>query len=229
MVDIYIVYKHTNKINGKVYIGITSRTIKERWGSNGANYRSSPHFFSAINKYGWDNFTHEILFENLTKDEACLKEKELIKEYNSNNKDFGYNQTDGGEMFTMTEDVKKKISLSMIGNKNGLNKPCSKEKAKKISESQKGKYVSDETRKKQSEKAKNREHEPCKEETKEKLRNSYPHMRQVYCFETDVIYKSVQECARQLGLEASNVSAVCRGKHKTTKGFHLKYYDTIKA
>ena len=229
MIDIYTVYKHTNKINNKVYIGITSRKVEDRWGYNGSNYKTSPHFFSSINKYGWCNFKHEILFDGLTKEEACLKEKELIKEYNSNNRNFGYNQTDGGECFVLNEDARHKMSLAMIGNKNGLGKPCSKEKARKISESQKGKFVSDETRRKQSEIAKRREYHPCSEETKEKLKNSYPNMKKVYCVETDTIYKSVQECARQLGIDVSAVSAVCRGKHKTTKGFHLKYYDTINA
>ena len=225
LIDIYLVYKHTNKINNKIYIGITSRTAQERWGHNGNNYSTSPHFFSAVHKYGWDNFEHEILFEELTKEEACAKEKELIKEYKANDRRFGYNQTDGGEYFEANEDVRRRISLAMMGNKNGLGKPCSEEKKRKISEAQKGKIVSEETRRRQSESAKRRKHNGCSEEVKEKLRNSYPKMRKVYCIETDTVYKSVQECARQLELNASYVSAVCRGKYKTAKGFHLKYYD----
>ena len=67
----YIVYQHKNKINGKVYIGITMKKKKKRWGSNGCNYKSSPHFYAAIKKYGWDNFEHNILFTNLTKEQAC--------------------------------------------------------------------------------------------------------------------------------------------------------------
>ena len=67
----YIVYQHKNKINNKVYIGITSQIPERRWGSNGCNYKSSPHFYSAIQKYGWDNFEHNILFTNLTKEKAC--------------------------------------------------------------------------------------------------------------------------------------------------------------
>lgn len=225
MIKIYLVYKHTNKINNKVYIGITSRTAQERWGHNGNNYSTSPHFFSAIHKYGWDNFEHEILFEELTKEEACSKEKELIKEYKANDRRFGYNQTDGGECFTLNEDTRRKMSLAMMGNKNGLGKSCSEEKKRKISEAQKGKIISAETRRRQSAAAKKRKHTPQSKETKEKLRNSYPRMRKVYCVETDIVYKSVHECARQLGLGASHVSAVCRGKYKTAKGFHLKYYD----
>lgn len=71
----WTVYKHTNKINGKSYIGITSRKPEQRWGKNGINYGSvnKTHgcFYDAILKYGWDNFTHDILVEGLSYDEAC--------------------------------------------------------------------------------------------------------------------------------------------------------------
>lgn len=222
----YIVYQHVNKINGKRYIGITKRKPEERWGSNGSNYNSSPHFYNAIKKYGWDNFEHEVLFENLSKDEACEKEKELIKIYNTTDRRFGYNSTTGGEMFEMTDDVKLKMSKSMIGNKNSLGKPCSKEKAKKISDAQKGKKLSNEHKKKLSESAKKR-HVPCSDEKREMLRNNYPNMKKVYCVETDIVYKSVQECARQLNVHATNVSKVCNGKLKSTSGYHFIYLDDV--
>ena len=134
----YTVYQHKNKINGKVYIGITMQAPEKRWGINGSNYKSSPHFYSAIQKYGWDNFEHNILFENLFYEEACQKEQELIQYYNSMNRDFGYNSTSGGDIFIMNEETKQKISNSMKGNKNGAGHPCSEEKKRKISEAQKG-------------------------------------------------------------------------------------------
>lgn len=106
----YLVYKHTNKINGKIYIGITSSSINERAGSKGHKYKGCRHFKSAIDKYGYDNFEHEILFENLTKEEAEAKEIELIKFYDSNNREKGYNITSGGSVCEMTEESKKLIS-----------------------------------------------------------------------------------------------------------------------
>ena len=51
VISIYTVYQHKNKINGKRYFGITSRKPEERWGCNGRNYKSSPHFYSAIQKF----------------------------------------------------------------------------------------------------------------------------------------------------------------------------------
>ena len=90
----YTVYQHKNKINGKVYIGITSRKPEERWGSNGINYKSSPHFYAAIQKYGWDNFEHIIIKDHLTAEQASLLEKELIQQYDSLNPNKGYNNRD---------------------------------------------------------------------------------------------------------------------------------------
>ena len=224
----YTVYQHKNKINGKIYIGITSQKPEQRWGSQGCNYKSSPHFYSAIQKYGWDNFEHNILFTDLTKEQACLKEQELIKEYNSMNREFGYNSTSGGDIFTMNEETKQKISQAMIGNQNGLGHPCSEEKKEKISNAQKGRKFTEEHKQKLSEAAKNR-HVPCSEEKKQILKEK-SHKKSVYCEELDKIFESVQECGRQLGIPATNISKLCNGRGKTLKGYHLRYYnDTINA
>lgn len=222
----YTVYQHKNKINGKIYFGITSRKVEERWGIKGNNYKSTPHFYAAIQKYGWDNFEHNILYQNLTKEEACKLEKDLISEYQTQNRNFGYNILEGGQASVLPPEVRQKMSQSMMGNKNGLGHPCSEEKKKKISDSQKGRQFSEEHKKKLSKAAKNR-HVPCSQEKKEKLSQNYPKQKQIYCVETDTIYRSVQECARQLNLYATNVSKVCRGIHKTTGGYHLRYYDDM--
>lgn len=84
----YIVYKHTSP-EGGVYIGQTSLSLKRRSHPNGSGYlRANKHgefyqkrFADAIIKYGWDNFTHEIIYHDLTKKESIDKELELIKEY----------------------------------------------------------------------------------------------------------------------------------------------------
>ena len=93
----YCVYCHTNKVNGKKYVGITSRKPEKRWGKNGKGYKCCPYFYRAIKKYGWDTFTHDILFKELSKEEAESKEIELIAEWDLNNTKFGYNITKGGE------------------------------------------------------------------------------------------------------------------------------------
>lgn len=223
----YTVYQHKNKINGKVYIGITSQKPEQRW-RNGEGYKSSPHFYSAIQKYGWDNFEHNILFVELTKEQACLKEQELIKEFNSMNKEYGYNSTSGGDIFVMNEETKQKISQALMGNQNNLGHSCSEEKKKKISEAQKGREFTEEHKQKLSEAAKNR-HVPCSEEKKQTLKEK-SHKKPVYCEELNKVFESVQECGRQLGIPATNITKLCNGRGKTLKGYHLRYYnDTINA
>ena len=101
----YLVYMHVNKSNNKVYIGITAKLPHQRWGLNGHNYKTGQTaFFRALKKYpDWDNdWEHMVLKQNLTKDEACNAEVELIAQYKSNcckyqNPSYGYNMTDGGE------------------------------------------------------------------------------------------------------------------------------------
>lgn len=93
----WLVYIHVNKLNDKKYVGITSRKPYDRWGKNGSKYKSSPYFYNAIQKYGWDSFEHIVLFTELNENIAKKKEKELIKLYQTNDKNLGYNCTDGGD------------------------------------------------------------------------------------------------------------------------------------
>lgn len=88
------VYVHKNKINGKVYIGKSDIDPVVRWG-NGTRYRSCRKFYYAIKKYGWDGFTHEILIDNLTKEQASDYEKLFISMYDSIKN--GYNISGGGD------------------------------------------------------------------------------------------------------------------------------------
>lgn len=124
----WVVYTHTNKTNGKQYIGITSQTPHNRWGKNGNQYtkRKHPYFYNAIKKYGWDGFEHKILFSGLTEDEAKSKEKELIKTlhtyiYDENCQ--GYNMTLGGEGVLGHKpslETTNKMSINHKGEKNGF-------------------------------------------------------------------------------------------------------------
>ena len=95
----YVVYKHTSPSN-KVYIGITGQIPPEKRWANGHGYTQNEYFNSEIIQYGWDKFSHEILFYGLTKNEAQKKESELIIQYKSTDKNFGYN-------------IKSELSLSV--------------------------------------------------------------------------------------------------------------------
>lgn len=92
---LFIVYSHVNKINGKVYIGITSQIPQNRW-RNGEGYINCPIFYRAIKKYSWEGFEHNILYQNLSNNEACEIEAELIYYYKSLGISYNvYDSSDG--------------------------------------------------------------------------------------------------------------------------------------
>lgn len=106
----YTVYKHTAP-SKKVYIGITGQAVEKRW-KNGTGYIDNSYFYRAIKKYGWNNIQHKIIEEGLTLKEACTKEKELIAFYKSNERNFGYNMTNGGELTLYNKEMIDKMRLS---------------------------------------------------------------------------------------------------------------------
>lgn len=122
----FTVYVHITP-NNKLYIGITSLRVNERWNS-GYGYHNCKLFWRAIQKYGWDNIRHIILLENLSHEVACECERYLISKYQTNNVDFGYNLTSGGD--------------GIVGYK------FSKDHCHRQSERMKGHTVSEETRRK---------------------------------------------------------------------------------
>jgi group I intron endonuclease len=108
------IYKHTNKINGKSYIGITKGELKRRWRKNGDGYKLNRVFYKAIKKYGWENFDHEVL--ELVEDykEALLKESKYIEFYNSVKN--GYNISEySRNKYARTKAHKEKLSLKAKG------------------------------------------------------------------------------------------------------------------
>lgn len=107
----YTVYIHISP-SWKYYVGLTSLEPSSRWGRNGRGYKTQ-YFKRAIEKYGWDDFIHIIVANNLSKDDASTLEQLLIKQLKSNNAEYGYNITDGGETANglhHTEETKNKIA-----------------------------------------------------------------------------------------------------------------------
>lgn len=113
----YVIYIHRNKINNKVYVGQTGQQVNQRW-RNGKGYINNSLFYRAIEKYGWDNFDHDIIFTGLDKEQANRLEVEIISLFDSNNPDKGYNLTEGGQGtngYHFTEEHKKHISEIQTG------------------------------------------------------------------------------------------------------------------
>lgn len=115
----YEVYLHTNTINNKIYIGITSRSMDERWNNhvkksfyeNRKNLNTS-YFHQSIVKYSADVWSHQLLeIIDGTLQDAKDTETKWIAFYKSNEKNIGYNLTKGGDVSdNMSEEVRQKIS-----------------------------------------------------------------------------------------------------------------------
>ena len=127
------IYKITNKLNGKVYIG-QSRDIDARWRQH-INAKDNFAIHNAIKKYGKENFKFEVLLECPT-DMLDVWERDMIALYNCMSP-YGYNLTEGGEGQHLSEEHKRKISNTLKGVKR---KPCSEEHKRKLSESIKGRH-----------------------------------------------------------------------------------------
>lgn len=129
-------YIHTNKINGKQYVGITSREPSKRWNNGKAYINDNTYFGNAIQKYGWDNFEHAIIFNQcLTEQEAKEKEKEYIHKLNTKSPN-GYNLTLGGEGKTgwiPSQSTREIWSKQRKGNKSTLGYHHTEETKKTLS------------------------------------------------------------------------------------------------
>jgi hypothetical protein len=100
-------YAHINKVNNKVYFGITRERPKDRWG-RGSGYKEGTPIKNAINKYGWDGFRHLVILDNLTHREALGLEKHFIKVFKSQNKKVGYNVECGGKEGYLSAEARRK-------------------------------------------------------------------------------------------------------------------------
>lgn len=241
----YTVYKHTTP-SGKVYIGITQQKPTDRW-KNGRGYNKGQLFSKAIAKYGWDNIKHEIIFQNLSKEEACEKEIEMIAKYHSNISENGYNVLEGGICSPPSAEARKKSSEVMKAKwqdadfrentRTHMKGKKRSEKAReniavaqkkrfenplereKISQRQIGKTRTEEAKKKTSETLK--KHYEDAENIKH-LIESHPG-KKIKCLETGEIFSSVRRASIKYSISHYSISLVCKGKRKTAGGYQWSY------
>jgi group I intron endonuclease len=220
----YCVYCHTNKLNNKKYIGITRNIPERRW-QNGRGYINNDHFYRAITKYGWHNFTHEILYTDLSKSEAENLEILLIKEYDSANPKHGYNIELGGNSTDRITDVTRdKISKALKGHE------CSAETRLKISIANKGKTRAKRGKMTEEQREKNRlchlgqipwnKGRAWSDEEKAKCGG-----KSVYCVELDKVYRTAHEASKDLHIDFSSICKCAKGKVKRAGGYHWKYSE----
>lgn len=196
------VYVHVNRLNGKRYVGITSQKPEYRW-NNGKAYKQCPHFNAAIEKYGWDAFDHIVLYDYLSEDEAKDIEVKLISEWKTQDHNYGYNFTSGGDAlrgYVPSEELRKRWSEIRTGMKR-----------------------SDETKKKLAE-AGRRTFEASRiplAEAKYKAISAF-----TMSGEFVKTFRSIIEASKELNLSGSqrrHISDVCNGKRKSSGGYIWKY------
>lgn len=104
------VYKIENKINKKIYVGQTNN-LDRRMQEHKHDERNNHPIHNAIKKYGWENFEVSVLYYGVNYNE---KEKEYIKLYKSNRKEYGYNITAGGQDSSGENNPQSKLSQSDV-------------------------------------------------------------------------------------------------------------------
>lgn len=162
-----IIYIIKNKVNKKVYVGQTTRSFNKRYCCSGLGIErvykyhkqqsKNLHLFKSIEKYGFDSFEIDEEFDvAYSKEHLDYLEKYYIKLFNSNDKRYGYNKNDGGENCIPNQDTKKKMSKNHRLNNGGVVSDETRMKLRdtmlgrsitwndKISESLKGKKLTDE-------------------------------------------------------------------------------------
>lgn len=194
----YILYEHRNKINGKRYIGITNNKTK-RWYGKGKHYAKCPYFFAAIQKYGWDNFEHNVLIYDLTREEASRLEKHYIKTLKTCDKAFGYNLAEGGVN-----------APTMLG------KHHSEETKRKMREALLGRTISEEQKERQS-----------KAMTGLMVGSRNHKSRAVRCINTGEVFESMRIAAQTKGVLQPKIWKCCNGEASHTHGLRWEYADTM--
>ena len=208
-----IIYKITNQINNKIYIGETTRNLNVRWNEHkyesytqghGYNY----HLHRAIRKYGIENFIIEMI-DNCPDEDRFKLESYYIKLYDSSNKEKGYNNiVEGSGHITISTDSileawNEGLSVSEISKLLSLGR-------QPVAERLKLNGINQEDIIKRG-----------------KLRTTQKNSRSIsqYNLKGEYInsWPSVSECERQTGFNQSALSSVCRQEQLTAYGYLWKY------
>lgn len=207
MEKLYIIYLHKNKINGKCYVGQTCQSPNTRWGKDGWHYHDQEYFYRAIQKYGWDNFEHIVLEQDIPKSKVDERECYWGGYYHSlapegYNLALGqYQKSTASPIYTQT---RSEASFKKWENTEYRNKVVQGRKKMwaEASEECKQKMLSNLDRTGKAGKKKS---------------------KKVECIETGIVYDSVREAERQTGINHSNISLACNEKRKTAGKYHWRF------
>ena len=228
----YKVYCHTSPTNKK-YVGISVNPEK-RW-ANGEGYIKNYQFYPDIQKYGWNSFRHEILYDNLSIEEAKEKERELIKSWNLTDPLYGYNLTEGGDG-SFSEYSRYLMSKARKGNTNSKGQIHTIENRQQISKSLKQYYKEHPVEKIDN---------SNEEWYKEAIERRKAHIHLIRSLSTSgasnpsakaIVQKDLngniimsfpyaKMAAQKFNIDLSSIIKCCRGKAKTAGGYKWSYLE----
>lgn len=223
----YYIYKHINKINGKIYIGQTNQDPERRWRPDGSGYKDSPKFWQAILKYGWNNFDHEIIEIVDNSDLANKQEIYWIAYYDTyDNDEKGYNMTPGGDNY-MTElwqnpEYREKMckSFSIARQRDWSNEEFAQQRLNSMLDGLQQAWNNPEWRIKR---------------INNLIGRKNPNAKAVINIETGKIFTTIKEAAQWAGLNSvSGIGQCCRGERnvsgihpETGEKLHWKYVKGV--
>lgn len=228
-----IIYKITNKVNGKIYIGQTIQSLEKRWFDHCRKNSCCRLLRNAIQKYGRDNFTIQQIDHAHSRCELDNKEIFWIEFYDCMTPN-GYNLLSGGLHHEISEETRKKMSEAQRGEKHPMyGTHHSEEHKRKIGDSVRGekngnygKHLSEETRRKLSFGRKGEKHwnygKRFSEERKNKMSENHFKRKEVVCLETGEVFHSISDAQKKYKIR--RIGNVCRGEKDSSGGFHWKYY-----
>ena len=245
MVGIYCI---KNRINGKVYIG-QSWSIEKRWYRHKVTTDKSfkNHLYSAIKKYGIENFEFTIL-KNIKENENTQKELDYYENYfmnlyNSRDRFYGYNTRGAGSHGRHSKESNEKNRLAHIGKSVNGGIPKSAEARRNMSLNHAdisgsknpmfGKKHSKHSLKKISQKAKLRvgsknsffwKHHSEKNKIMFKNKAIEQFGNKILCLNNGIVYKSINEAARLLPICAVSISKLCRGLKVRGVKYNFSFY-----
>lgn len=213
------VYKLTNSETGKCYIGATSQKLSSRF-KQGKGYKKCSRMWDAIQQYGWETFSDEIL-AICNPQAAEIVEKYFIAKYKSNEPQYGYNLEAGGKhKGQVAEETRHKLQITSSYKRseawcirNGeIHKGMKHSEAarKRMSKSQKAFYRSESGR----EIAKARAAKISKPIAK---LDESGKVIEVYC--------SIAEAAKSVGVATSGISRCCKGEQKQSAGYKWRVFN----
>lgn len=238
-----IIYKITCNVTGKCYIGQTIQRPEERWRDHKKfaenNLNEQFHFYRAIRKYGWENFTREIIESGIpTKEELNEREIYWIDFYNSY--EDGYNSTHGGtlgsgrskKVFRYTSEgklIKTYDSAAAAARELG----CLPEAIRNVAQGSHNYYHNEiyiyeeesiETRLKTIEMVKKESREISSNNLKKNRPDTRKRVAQLD-LQGNLIaeFDSIKDASKVTGIDGSSISKVALGQRKTAKGFVWQY------